>query len=378
WGLAIIVAPAIGPTLGGYLVDYVNWRLIFYINVPVGVIGVLLAMAYLPAFPKNLHAKFDALGFGFIALSLFSLLLAFSEGSTWGWTSEPIILLVIGAVFALILFVLWELKCEHPLLNLRIYRYGSFALSNVISFVLMVAMYSGVFYVPLFLQTVVGYSAFHTGIIMMPAALASAIMMPIAGRLFDKIGGRPLVATGLAILTATTYLLHNLSPNTSATTVAGWLALRGIGMGLAMMPTINAGMSALPTKDTGSGSVLNNVMQRVAGSFGLALLTSVLTTNSGNESSMLSATFHPANPTAMQTWHMLINSGVAQGLTVQQATQLTTTEVYGLVQQMAFTLGVDDIFVVGTAIAAVAFILSLFLKTYRQGSAGQFEQTMAD
>ncbi|WP_430626141.1 DHA2 family efflux MFS transporter permease subunit [Sulfobacillus thermotolerans] len=183
WGLGIIVAPAIGPTLGGWLVEYINWRLIFYINVPIGIIGVLLALAYVPKFPSRHMGTFDLMGFILSASGLFGLLLALSEGQTWGWGSEPIILLLVGSVFLLILFSLWELSVEHPLLDLRVFSRGSFTMANLLVVVITVSMYSGLFYVPLFLQTVVGYGALETGLMMMPAALASAIMMPISGRL---------------------------------------------------------------------------------------------------------------------------------------------------------------------------------------------------
>ena len=132
WGLTAIVAPAIGPTLGGYLVQYVDWRLIFYINVPIGILGFFLSLAFVPAFSPTSRVPLDGTGFVLVASGLFGLLLGLSEGETWGWTSEPIVLILSASILLLILFVLWEFRTPHPLLDLRVFAHGSFAVANLI------------------------------------------------------------------------------------------------------------------------------------------------------------------------------------------------------------------------------------------------------
>ncbi len=370
WGLAIIVAPAIGPTLGGYLVEYVNWRLIFYINVPIGIVGVLLAYMYVPKFPQIKTGGFDFIGFILTAGGLFGLLLALSEGETWGWSSEPIVLLLTASGFLLVMFVLWELRAKHPLLDLRVFRFGSFGLSNVLVILVTVAMYSGIFYVPLFLQTIVGFGAMKTGLIMMPAALASAVMMPISGRIYDKIGARALVFTGMALLAVTTYLLHNLSVDTSVGQVILWLTLRGFGMGMAMMPVTTAGMSAVPTEHVGGASAINNIMQRVAGSFGLAGLTALLQHQSSMHAQMLASAYTPTSGSAMQLFRGLQGMIAGEGIPGVPALHITVTTLYGMIEQQAFVMGVDDVFVAAAGFIVVGAVLSLALKTYRtQGNA---------
>ncbi len=368
WGLGIIVAPAIGPALGGWLVQYVDWRLIFYINVPIGIIGSVLALAYVPKFPKGVTGPFDFVGFALSAMGLFGLLLALSEGQTWGWGSEAIVMLFGVSILLLILFTLWELMVKHPLLNLRVFARGSFAMANLLVIVITVSMYSGVFYVPLFLQTVAGYGAMQTGFMMMPAALASAIMMPLSGRLYDRIGARWVVLTGLLILAYTTFLLHGLSTTTPVFQVVWWLTLRGLGMGMAMMPATTAGMSAIPTPLVGSGSAINNIMQRVAGSFGLAFMTAVLQSQSALHASTLASAYTPDSQPGMQFIHHLsvyLGHGVLPGQRI-----LSINGLYHLIQQEAFVMGIDDIFVLGAAITLLGAVLSLFLRTYRQGAQG--------
>lgn len=364
WGLAVIFAPALGPALGGYLVQYIDWRLIFYINVPIGVIGVLLALGFVPRIPGHSRIPFDAPGFVMAAAGLFGLLLAFSEGQTWGWSSEPIVLLLVGSVWILILFVLWELYTPNPLLNVRVFKYGSFSVSSLLVVIVIIGMYSGVFYVPLFLQTVSGYGALETGLIMMPSALASALMMPIAGRLYDRIGGRPLALFGLAMISVTTYFLHNLSPNTPLTTVMWWLVVRGVGMGAAIMPITTAGMSAVPTEHVGSGSAINNIMQRVGGSFGLALMTALLQRQTTIHAQTIGATYTPSAPMPMHAWNLL-SALYAGHVPTGLASRMTVTTLHGMVQQQAFVMGIDDIFVAAAIISVLGVLISFFLRTYR-------------
>ncbi len=371
WGLGIIVAPAIGPALGGWLVQYVNWRLIFYINVPIGVVGSLLALAYVPKFPSMMTGSFDFGGFFLSAGGLFGLLLALSEGQTWGWNSEAIVILLAASVLLLVLFALWELSVKHPLLNLRVFAHGSFAMANLLVIVVTVSMYSGVFYVPLFLQTVVGYGALQTGLMMMPAALASALMMPVSGRLYDRIGARPIVLVGLLILAYTTFLLHRLSTTTPVADVVLWLTLRGFGIGMAMMPATTAGMSAVPTALVGSGSAINNIMQRVAGSFGLAFMTAVLQAQANLHATTIAASYTPTSRPAMQFMHHLSSYLGQQGIAAGQNVSLRVSQIYDLIQQQAFVMGIDDIFVLGAAITLLGAVLSLFLRTYRHQRGGQ-------
>jgi EmrB/QacA subfamily drug resistance transporter len=278
YGLGIIVAPAIGPTLGGYLVEYVDWRLIFFINVPVGILGAIAAVIVLPKFPVVKGRPFDLLGFLAIAGGLFSLLLALSEGQSWGWTSYRIIVLLSAGVLLLALFVVIELEVDHPLLDVRVFRYWPYTNSLLLISVLMVGLFATLFYIPLFLQQAQGLGAFDAGLLLLPQALVMAVLMPIAGRLYDKIGPRWPAVIGLLIVAVGTYSLHNMSLDISRGEIAGLLALRAAGMGLAMMPAMTGGVAAVPVERVGAASAFNNVVQRSAAALGLAVLTAVMTT----------------------------------------------------------------------------------------------------
>ena len=267
YGLGIIVAPAIGPTLGGYLVEYVDWRLIFFINVPIGILGAIAAVMVLPKFPAVKSQKFDVLGFLTIAGGLFALLLALSEGQDWGWTGYRVISLLSASVILLALFVIIELEVEHPLLDVRVFKYWPYTNSLLLISVLMVGLFATLFYIPLFLQQAQGLGAFDAGLLLLPQALVMAVLMPIAGRLYDKIGPRWPAVIGLTVVAIGTYLLHGITLDISKGEIAALLALRAGGMGMAMMPVMTGGVAAVPTQQGRRGQ---RVQQRGAAQRGRA------------------------------------------------------------------------------------------------------------
>lgn len=369
-GVAIIVAPALGPTIGGYLVQYVDWRLIFYINVPIGVFGILAAERVLPAFKRHPVGPFDTVGFLASASGLFTLLYALSQGQTLGWTSETIVLMLVGAGALLVFFVWWEMLVEHPLLDVRVFRYGVFSWSNLLVIATTVALFSGIFYVPLFLQNIAGMGALETGLILMPSALMSGLMMPFSGRLFDRLGPRPLAFAGLAVVAFATFLMHNLNVYTPTSTIVWWLVVRGLGMGLMMMPVQAAGLNAIPTRLVGQASAFSNIIQRVAGSFGIAYLTSYLDGRMASHTNDLMAAIAPSHPAAMM---LLSEIGRQFGAWFPglQPTVLGNVFLSGMVSQQSFVSGIDDVFLLTTLILIVAFIPVLFLrKAHGPGGGG--------
>jgi len=277
YGFGIVFAPGVGPTLGGYLVDNFSWRLIFYINVPIGVIGAVAALAVLPAFAGSRGARFDLPGFACVASGLFALLLAVSEGQSWGWTSYPILLLIAGAVDLLALFVVIELHVSRPLLDLRVFASWQFVNSVVLISVLFIGMFAVLFYVPLFLQQGQRITALNTGLVLVPQALVMLVVTPFAGRLYDRIGARWPAAIGLTLDGIGTLLMIGITADTPRLELIWWMMVRSAGLGLAIMPVMTSGISALPPALVGSGSALNTLFQRVSAALGLAALTALAT-----------------------------------------------------------------------------------------------------
>ena len=358
FGLSLMVGPAIGPTLGGYLVEYVNWRWIFTINLPIGVVGILLAWFVLPDFKSKHPGKLDLGGAFSSAVTLFCILLALSKGHEWGWTDERIVLLFTVSFFALVLFIYIELTAKNPLLELRIFKYRSFMVSNLLVVVTTVGMYAGMFYLPLFLQSVRGLGAMQTGLLLMPSALASGLMMPITGKLYDKIGPRPLVVFGVLMLAVLTFQFHNLNLMTATTTIVLWATLRGMVMAFANMPAQTAALADVPTDLVGRAAAISNIIRNVAGSFGLAALTSLLTSRQSMHGARLAWTLVPGNPVVATTVSRIGHAfgGGARGRSAALG------YLQGLVSRTSFVNGIDDVFVAAAAFTLVALIPAFFLK----------------
>jgi EmrB/QacA subfamily drug resistance transporter len=300
YGLGIVVAPAVGPTLGGYLVDTFNWRLIFLVNVPVGLLGAAAALAVLPRLLGSPGHRFDLPGFACIATGAFALLLAVSEGSSWGWTSYPILILAAGGINLLALFVIIELQVDEPLIDVRILRYWPFVNSLLLITALSIGLFAMLFFLPVFLQEGQGITAFNAGLYLLPESLIMAVLMPISGRLFDKIGPRWLAAVGLTIAAYGSWLLTGINADITHAEVVWWTCVRGLGNGMAMMPIMTAGLSVLPAELTNSGSAINTMVQRMSAAFGLAALNALATAQQAqfmaDRSSLLSGVGANANP----------------------------------------------------------------------------------
>ncbi|HVS41619.1 MAG TPA: DHA2 family efflux MFS transporter permease subunit [Candidatus Dormibacteraeota bacterium] len=349
YGLGIVVAPAIGPALGGWLVEYVNWRLIFYINVPIGILGALAALSILPHFAKRPGQRFDLLGFLFVGSGLFALLLAFSEGSSWGWTSYRVLMLIAGGLLSLAIFVVVELSVEQPLLDLRIFGSFGFSVSSVLIGLISTGLFAGAFYVPLFLQQGEGYGPFQAGLTLLLPAAVMSVMMPISGRLYDRIGARWPGAIGLLLVALGTYLLRDITPETSRSALILVTIVRNIGIGLAMMPIMTGAMAVVRADRVGAASAINNIVQRVASALGLAVLTSVLIAHQAQQVAARSGLLPSASPGFPDLSHL-----ATQG-------QAAVLALLSSVQNQAFGGALGDVFLLTAGLTAIGVLLALLL-----------------
>ncbi|HEY1968643.1 MAG TPA: MDR family MFS transporter [Pseudonocardia sp.] len=300
FGLGVTAAPGLGPTLGGYFVEYLDWRLIFYINVPIGIAGVIAAIVVLPNFPAEQRRPFDVIGFLSIAGSLFALLLALEEGSSWGWTGYRVLMLFAVAINLMVLFVLVELQVEHPLLNLRVFTYWPFVNSMILNAAISIGLFATLFYIPSFLQSAQGLTPWNAGLVMAPLATVLMVMMPLTGRLYDRFGARWLAVLGLLINSAGLFLLSQINVDISRLgLVIGTMIMCG-GTGLAMMPIMTGGMSAVPPHLADYASGFSTLIQRVSAGLGLAGMTAMITVQHAqlmaDRAGLLSATGANADP----------------------------------------------------------------------------------
>lgn len=365
FGVSIMVAPAIGPTLSGYLVQYARWRLIFYINVPFGIIGVILGLLFMHEFPHHASAKLDKWGFMLSTVGFFSLLYGLNNVSSDGWKS-PLVFLFVGlGVVCILLLIVVELLVESPMIQFRVFKDYMFTMSTIISSIINVALFAGIFFLPLYLQNIVGLSAMSTGLLMMPAALATAVMMPISGRLFDRIGARPLGILGLLIITIVTIGFTRLGTNTSANYVQWLYILRSLGMGLTMMPIMTAGMNTLAPQMMSQGSGLSNTARQVSSSLGTAVLTTILTQRQRFHFSVMAQQVTPFTHQGQDIMR-LQQALQTQGLPPAAAHGTAVSMLSGVLQQRAFVMGLNDAFWVATIVTAIALVLVFFFSSRKE------------
>jgi DHA2 family multidrug resistance protein len=387
WGISAMVAPAIGPTLSGYLVEYWDWRLIFTINIPVGIIGYILAALVLRESPLHKDSVFDFGGFITSALGLFCLLLALSQGLDEGWTSAYILGLFYVAFASLTLFVLIEFNHANPILDLTLFKDRNFACSSLVVFIGTIGLFGGIFLIPLFMENLRDYTAMMTGMLMFPAALTSGIMMPVAGKLADRFGAKPLVVTGIALLTISSLPFMNLDMDTGYHTILLVMVLRGMGLGMFMMTVTVLGMNTVPMTKISRASSMNNAIRQISGSLGIAILTTVLqnrqifhlaqsaesiNVTSGTAKQMIAygekLFFQTGSPPGAVK-HVLtyvdniyLQAGFAPGAVQTKALAM----ISGVVQRQSFVFAFDDAFVVLAAICFCGLLPALLLKSSRR------------
>ena len=344
-GIPILVAPALGPTLGGYLITYAGWQLIFYINVPIGIVAIFLATRFLREIQPGGQARLDWLGFLLSALGLASILYAFSDAGTDGWGSTTVLTFLIGGVLLLCLFVYVELDTisqgRQPLLNLSLFTDRAFTPSVIASVFVTFILFGGLFLLPLYLQILRGLSAFQAGLFLLPQALASMVVVLVGGRLTDKFGTRPIVIPGLLFMAIPLWGLMNLNQ----TTPYGWfqilLILRGGEIGLVFQPLMRAALVTIPKKQLSQASSMITVIRFIAGSLIVAVLGTVVQTQQQVHYSHLAEQVVPGSSMG-QLISFIQTQLQAQGMGLFTAQQTAILRVIQLVQQQAYALALED------------------------------------
>ncbi|MDR6551167.1 MDR family MFS transporter [Paenibacillus qinlingensis] len=275
-GVPILLAPAVGPILAGWLVEYHSWHWIFLINLPVGIFSLIFGYWKLPVVARKKVAGFDLPGMILGPIAFASLSYGISQGAS-GWTSDKALGGIIVGALALIAFVIVELKTKIPLLELRVFKSFDFSFSIFIQWVIQFCMFGAIFLLPQFLQQARGYGAFDTGLTLFPQAIASGLMMPIGGYLFDKIGVRWLVVIGLTLVSGAIFQYSLMDLTVQRTDLILPLAMAGAGMGLMMMPINSHLIKKAPQDLVSRVTSLTSAMQQVISSFGVAIVVTILT-----------------------------------------------------------------------------------------------------
>lgn len=348
YGLGVVFAPALGPTLGGWLVEYVDWRLIFYINVPIGIAGAVAAAVVFPSIRPTSWPRFDLWGFLTIAYGLFALLLATDKGESWGWTSYPVLILLTSSALSLAAFVIIELEVETPLLDVRVFKVWPYTNSLLLISVISIGLFSTLYYIPQFLQITQGLRALDAGLTLMPAALVMVVLMPMAGRVYDRFGPRWPAVAGLAITALGTFMLASITPDVPRSQIVLMTVVRNIGVGLSMMPIMTAGVAALSGTQVGAGSALNNVAQRVSSTLGLAVFGGLITAQQAQLTADRGALYTRSVPE--------LDAAARQGAA-------GLYPIYLRLQQSVVTTSYANVFIVTGVLCLVGVCLALLLRS---------------
>lgn len=382
WTIAGGASATLGPTIGGWLVENVGWRSIFYINLPVGLLGLVLVALILHETEREPWAGFDLLGLLTMATFLTTLLLALAEGNREGWDSTYIRTCELIAAVSFPLFLFTELTAAQPVINLRLFRHYGFSVSNALTYVLGVALFGSTFLVPVFVQNLLHYTALQAGILMLPGGVTMGVVSPIAGRLSDRMPTRWLVASGLLVLAWSFDLtVKYLRVPTDYWGLWYALALRGVGMGLLFTPLMTAALGDVTPREMGVASGLLNVIRQIGGSFGVALFGSLLERRALFHRAVLAEAV-PLAPGALYSPGMLGKSTAAQlvpqlrgllrrrGFAPVQASLATGQLLSMFIGQAATVTAFQDCFRVTVWLSLLSVALAIFLPARKTTAAG--------
>jgi len=376
WGIAAAASVSFGPLIGGYLIDNFSWHEMFFVNVPVGVVGVFATMVIQREYKTEHSRSFDFLGFASVAVFLTFLLLALADGNaswnTGGWTSAFILTCFALSGMGLIIFLLVEFSVKHPLIELRLMKDFNFGITNVVLFIFGLGMFGSTFLMPLYLQNSLNYTPFQAGLVFLPVGILQGMMAPISGYVSDKVDARIPAIIGVALLSISLYLNYFLSLFSMHSQIMLPLYLRGFAMGMMWTPLSTLALTNVPRHKMAQASGLFNVIRQVGGSFGIALFGALLTrrvifhsASYGNAVCEYSSAFKNT------MYHLELFSQHAVGGSMYQCNVRGKALIISHVMQQAFVSAVNDDFLVAGAISIACLVPIFFLRRRKSSHNGK-------
>ncbi len=344
FGLGVVVAPIIGPTLGGWITDNYSWRWIFYINIPIGILAVFMVKTFVQDPPYIRNQKpggIDYLGFGLMALALGTMQLVLDKGQEEEWfASSFIVWMTVLAIVAAVVFVVWELRSREPIVDLRVLANRNFAVGTSLMIVMGIVLYGTIAMLPLFLQTLMGYPAVESGMAVSPRGFGAIASMLIVGRLINRIRGRYLVMFGFSVLAYSIYLFSLINLQISISSIVWPNIISGFAMGFIFVPLTTMALGTLKNEQMGNASGVFNLMRNTGGSVGIAAVTTLLARGAQIHQAMMVSHITPYDP-ALQDRLRQVGGAVAGN---PLATQQAYAGIYGVVVRQATLLSYIDIF----------------------------------
>ncbi len=358
FGIGVIAGPALGPVLGGYLTDTLGWRWIFFINLPVGILAVLMTMMFLPRDAEDdiIHKGVDWAGIAFLALGLGCFQTMLEEGQQEDWfSSRFIVTMAAGAIVGTALFIWRELTTPHPAVDLRVLKHRSLAAGSVYSLILGMGLYGVMFAIPVFLQVYLGFTALQSGLTLFPGAIASAVMMLIMGKIAGRLDARMLICCGAIGMVSTALLLAQVNPDTGTGTLFFPLILRGLATVMMFLPLSLATLGPLPKRAVAAGSGFYNLTRQMGSSIGIALITTFVANREAVHRAVLVEKITPYSPQATERLQLYTGMFAQQGADSVTAHQQALGLLDRIVDGQALLLSFADVF----RYVALAFVITL-------------------
>lgn len=375
WALGIVVAPMLGPVLGGWITDSYSWRWLFYINMPIGAAAVVMASLFIfdPPYIRRGTGGVDYWGIGFLALGIGALQIMLDKGQEEDWfASHFIMVLAILAIGGLLIFLVRELMTSNPVVHLNVFKVRTYTTGVFLMTVMGFVLYGSTVLIPLWLQTLMGYSALEAGMAMLPRGMGSFLFMPIVGILMNKIEPRKLLATGLVVCSFSLYQLSRLNLNAGYWDIFWPQLLQGTSLGLLFVPLTTVTNDPIPRHEMGNATSLFNLMRNIGASIGIASVTTIVFRHTQSHINDLSQFVNSMSPQTQATFDSIKAALMARGMDASTASHQAYAAMFGMVQQQASMMAYSDAFFLLSIL--FIFMLPLILimkKPTKQGAAAE-------
>src|SRR5215472_6677520 len=374
YGIAVVMAPAIGPTLGGWITDNYTWRWIFFVNIPVGILSLLLTSRLIQDPPylrrrKLSETKIDYIGLGFVAIGLGCLQIVLDKGQRDDWFESNFILVLSTLAAAALLFVVWwEWRQKDPIIDLHLFKERTFAVSNLLMFMLGFALLGSTLLLPLFLQTLLGYTAELSGMALSPGGFAIMVLMPVVGFLLSRFDARYLLLFGLSMLSFSLFHMTNFNLGIDFKTAALARVIQASGLAFLFVPINTSAYAYLPREKNNAASGLMNLARNIGGSVGISFVTTMLDRRTQKHLVNLNAQLTAANTHFQSVLRGIAQSLVAHGTIFFYTQKPAYDIIQGTIQRQATMLAyIDNFYILGLAILAMVPMVFLMKKTKSSG-----------
>jgi MFS transporter, DHA2 family, multidrug resistance protein len=372
WGMGLMAAPILGPALGGWITDNYSWRWIYYVNLPFGIVALLLQWFFIP---ESRHAarkieRIDYFGLALVVVTIGALQIVLDRGeradwfaATWVWISLAM------SMSAFVTLIWWELRYQHPVIDLSLFRHRAFAAASAMSTLLTFSLYGSLVTWPLYLQQVMGYPALQAGLAMAPRGLATMAAMFVVGQVYGKIDTRFILLSGFLLVALGSYQMAHFTVESSFWTMVKPSLVHGLGMGFTFVPLSAAALSSVPPERIGNASGLYNLMRNTGASVGIAVAGTFIVRRSQLHQAILGEHVNPLNPLAQLAFQGAAALAASRGAPPVTAEQQATAMIYGLVQRQAAVLAFSDVFLILTFVTVAMIPFLTVLGRTRQGAA---------